>query len=434
MNTFFKFYLLSCCALVLISCNDVQLDGKCPDWAKNLTIYEIMPKQYSEKKNIAGITEDLGRIQSMFFNAICLLPIQTRDESNNAFNPNCPFAINNFTEIDPQLGNSLQLNALIDSAHRKNIKVLIEWNFTGSGPNHKWRLNNPKYYLSNETMVNNHYNQDYVKFNLTNASLQKELLSALKTFLKTNRFDGVVFYNLDKMPDEFIDKLMIIMRSIRPMLTINHSESFVNQCHYNMNNVMYGRFEQAYTGNLQVNALDQLLDTISKFQMVNYLQDYLKNEKYGPDAVVFYNAYKYYHTLTYFLPGIPWTLNGQEDPQFETINLFSEKPFSRNFKYNNDFYRSLNQLKQNNPSLWNFNPENLPVKISDSNEVLVMERKAGKYSCVGMFNITNRVSSYKIQKDLVKYYDVFNKTMVSFPKDVELKLGPYQSLLVTNIL
>jgi alpha-amylase len=425
----YKVYLL----LLFIQWQSCKKDsGKVPDWSKDLRIYEITPKQYSEKRNIEGITEDLDRISTMFFNGICLLPVQERDEANNAFNPASPFAIKSFEELDPSLGNTEQLNQLIESAHKKGIKVLIEWNFTTTGPHHIWRANHPEYYLSSEKMIGNHYNQDYVKLNITNELLQKELIVSIKSFLRKNHFDGVVFYDLDKMPEAFIQKLVNTLNSIRPMLLINHSKTFVSQCHYNMNNNLYSLFQQAYNGELTVSRFNSMLDTTCKYPVVNYLQDYLMNDRYGSDATAFYNAYKYYHSLSYFLPGIPWVLNGQEDPQFETINLFSSKPFLRKYKYNYDFYRSLNLLMQSNPALWNNNPENLPKKISDSDEVLALERTSGNSTCIGFFNLTNHVVSYTVQKDYSGYYDAFNKVPVNIKKEIEQKLGPYQSLIFSN--
>lgn len=216
------------------------------------------------------------------------------------------------------------------------------------------------------------------------------------------------------------------------MVFINHSSTFLPQCHFNVNNNLYYRFEQAYSGELTVAKFNPMLDTICKNIMVNYVQDYIKNEKHGSDVNAFYNAYKYYHSLTYFLPGIPWVLNGQENPQFESLNLFSNKPFSRKFMYNSDFYRSLNLLRKFNPALWNSDISNLPVKVSNSNEVLALERKSGNYSCVGMFNLTNHSVGYFLNTDYKSYYDAFNKVQVNFTKDMEINLGPYQSIIITN--
>ncbi len=418
--------------IILSSCQQKAGENKPPEWADKLTIYEIMTKQYSDKKNFKGIQEDLTRIKSMHFNSICLLPVFERDESNNAYNPNSPYAVKSFEVIDPLFGTSADLNELIDSAHKLNIKVLLEWNFTGTGPHHSWRSTNNEYYLSDSVKTGNRYNKDYVKFDHSNKSLQKELLKVIKSFLKKNKFDGIVLYNIDKFPNTYIDDLITSLNSIRPMLIINNSDNIVSQCHFNINTSLFEQFKKAYEGTLTASDLDSILIHVNNNHSVNFLQDYLLTDKHGSDVNVFYNAYKYYHTLTYFLPGIPWVLNGQEDPQFESISLFSSRPFSRKYKYNNDFYRSLNLLKQQHPALWNFNKNNLPLKISDSKSVLALERKADSSICVGFFNLTDTIVNYKINKDFDSYYDVFSKYQVSFFKNTELSLGPYQAIILTN--
>jgi hypothetical protein len=50
-----------------------------------------------------------------------------------------------------------------------------------------------------------------------------------------------------------------------------------------------------------------------------------------------------------------------------------------------------------------------------------------------MFNLTDQIASYTLKKDYAMLYDVFNKTQISFPKNTELKLGPYQALILSNI-
>jgi hypothetical protein len=425
-------YLFLVFDLILVSCNKPE-PKSINNLANNLAIYEIMPRQYSEKRNIDGIREDLPRLQSMFFNAICLQPVLEHDEANNAFNPNSPFALKSFIRLDPILGSVESLHGLIDESHKKNIKVLIEWDLSQTGPHHDWRSEHPEYYLSDQKMTDNRYNQEYISLNLTNSKVQNELLISLKAFITSHPFDGIVFYHLEKCPTGFLSKMIPELKSIRPLIVVNSGKVFIKECDFNSNEGLFKFFLDAYSGQASVNKFRNLLDSMNRFPMLNYVVDYSKNDRYGSDVNLFYNSYKDYHSLTYFLPGISWVLNGQEDPQFETLNLFSRLPFSRKYKYNNDFYRSLNMLKQNNQALWNFNKENLPELISDSDNVLALERTTGDYTCVGLFNLSDQMVTFKINKDYHMFYDAFNKVPLNFIKNTDLKLGPFQSLVFTNI-
>ena len=79
-------YLTLLLGFLYVSCEQSNPLPTIPEWTKNSTIYEIMPRQYSETKNLKGITLELDRIKSFFFNTIVILPLFERDEAGNAFN------------------------------------------------------------------------------------------------------------------------------------------------------------------------------------------------------------------------------------------------------------------------------------------------------------------------------------------------------------
>ncbi|HEX5624650.1 MAG TPA: alpha-amylase family glycosyl hydrolase, partial [Saprospiraceae bacterium] len=186
--------------VALFACSPEAKKMEAPGWTKDLSIYEIMPRQYNEHRSLSGIAGDLDRIKYMFFKAICLLPVLTHDASNNAFNPNSAFALLSFEEIDPELGKPEDLVVLIDSAHAKGLKVITQWGFSFTGPHHPWRLSNPDYYLSADKMKDGRYNQDYVTLDLKSSDVQEELIRTLKRYLERFDFDGVMLYGLDHAP------------------------------------------------------------------------------------------------------------------------------------------------------------------------------------------------------------------------------------------
>ncbi|MBK7359653.1 MAG: hypothetical protein IPI45_03770 [Saprospiraceae bacterium] len=427
-------YLTLLLGFLYVSCEQSNPLPTIPEWTKNSTIYEIMPRQYSETKNLKGITLELDRIKSFFFNTIVILPLFERDEAGNAFNPVSPFALKSFNQIDPNLGKDKDLEELIDSVHSKGLKILMEWNLSVTGPNHPWRIENPEYYKSDTKIIDKRYNQDYIKLNLENKSLQSKLYKSYKDFFMKFKFDGVVLYDCNLYPSDFLNKIQTAVNRKDGFALMEHSSTITNGFHYHSNSGLYQRFQKIDSEGSNIDELNIIVDSCSNIPLLNYVQDNLINERHGSDVNAFYNTYKYFHTLTFFLPGIQWILNGQEGPQFERISIFSSHPFSRQYKFNNDFYRSMAMQKFKNPALWNLDTTNLPVRISNSKEVLALERKSGNYSIVMLFNLTNKVVQFQIDKDYSNYYEIFNKVPVNFIKNTDLQLGPFQSLLFSNVL
>ncbi len=427
-------YLTLLLGFLYLSCEHSKPIPTIPEWTKNSTIYEIMPRQYSETKNLKGITLELDRIKSFFFNTLVILPLFERDEAGNAYNPVSPFALKSFNQIDPNLGQEKDLEELIDSVHSKGLKILMEWNLSVTGPNHPWRLENPEYYKSDTKIIDKRYNQDYIKLNLENKSLQSKLYKSYKDFFKKFKFDGVVLYDCNLYPSDFLNKIQTAVNRKDGFALMEHSSTITNGFHFHSNSGLYQRFQKIDSEGSNIDDLNIVVDSCSNIPLLNYVQDNLINERHGSDVNAFYNTYKYFHTLTFFLPGIQWILNGQEGPQFERISIFSSHPFSRQYKFNNDFFRSMAMQKFKNPALWNLDTRNLPVRISNSKEVLAVERKSGNYGIVMLFNLRNKVVQFQIDRDYSNYYEIFNKVPLNFIKNTDLQLGPYQSLLFSNVL
>lgn len=427
-------YITMLLGFLYLSCEHTQSNPKTPEWTRNSTIYEIMPRQYSESKNLKGITNELDRIKSFFFNTLVILPLFERDEAGNAYNPVSPFAIKSFDQIDPNLGQEKDLKELIDSVHSKGMKILMECNLSVTGPNHPWRQLNPEYYKSDTKIIDKKYNQDYIKLNLENTTLQAKLYKSYKAFFKKFKFDGVVLYDCNLYPLDFLQKIQSAVNREDGFALLEHSATITPGFHYHSNSGLYQRFQKIDSEGSTIDELNILVDSCSNTALLNFVQDNLINERSGSDVNAFYNTYKYFHTLTFFLPGIQWILNGQEGPQFERISIFSSHPFSRQYKFNNDFFRSMAMQKSKNPALWNLDSTNLPVRISNSKEVLALERKSGNHCIVMLFNLTNSVVRFQIDRDYSNYYEIFNKVPLNFIKNTDLQLGPYQSLLFSNVL
>ena len=117
---------------------------------------------------------------------------------------------------------------------------------------------------------------------------------------------------------------------------------------------------------------------------------------------------------------------------FEPINVRTEKTIGHVYNYNRDFYRGLALHRFDHPALHSLT-DNLPEIISDSEEVLAIERKQGNTSIVLMANLTDSTRTYSIHKDYNYYTEFFTHALVNFPKNTTLTLGPYPSLVLTNI-
>jgi len=128
--------------------------------------------------------------------------------------------------------------------------------------------------------------------------------------------------------------------------------------------------------------------------------------------------------------GTDWPFQIYGHPQFNSKYPFSFTPRSRTESISPPW---LDQICFG-PDLRNLDSTNLPVRISNSKEVLALERRSGNSSIVMLFNLTNKVVQFQIDRDYSNYYELINKVPVNFLKNADLQLGPFQSILFSNVL
>jgi cyclomaltodextrinase / maltogenic alpha-amylase / neopullulanase len=123
-----------------------------PDWVKHAVFYQIFPDRFAKSKQVRkrlhvnapwedweamptlqgykggdlwGIVEQLDYIQSLGINAIYFTPI-FQSASNHRYHTH------DYYQVDPMLGGNAAFRDLLDGAHERNIKVVLDGVFNHS--------------------------------------------------------------------------------------------------------------------------------------------------------------------------------------------------------------------------------------------------------------------------------------------------------------
>ena len=402
-----------------------------PEWVNTLSLYEITPYQYKDAGGLQGITNDLQRIHRLFFTGIVLHPVTVQDQANNAFNPSSPFAIQSYQAIEASLGTSEDLNILLDSAKNLGLKVIYAWNVTETGPHHPWRSEQPTFYKSNDKMRDGRYNTAYVALDPSKREVQREIVSEFEQFSSTFDFDGYILFGDST---DIATCIPLFERAcpkngwIAPNLG---SKAFSKVS--GKNPALFPFIESIFRENYDSVALETLLNETTRTQWMHAFIDYELNWKRGTDYMLFPNAYTYYIMLTHFLPGIPWTLNGQENGLTQAINPFDHKSLTRQFHFNEDLFRSLNLQRRNNKALQFSSPHSELKIIGRGRHAMAIARQAGNQYIVGIFNFGDEKTSIQLDVFYPNALDLFNKIPVQYPVRKDIFLGPYQALMFSNV-
>ncbi|MBK5721303.1 alpha-amylase [Dysgonomonas sp. Marseille-P4677] len=110
---------------MVVNTSPVIYSWKVPDFklqdATNMVIYEVLIRDFTEKRSITGVQEKLSYIKNLGVNAIELMPFNEFEGNDSwGYNPSFYFA------TDKAYGTSYDYKAFIDECHSKGIAVIMD--------------------------------------------------------------------------------------------------------------------------------------------------------------------------------------------------------------------------------------------------------------------------------------------------------------------
>jgi cyclomaltodextrinase len=163
-----------------------------PDWVKDAVIYEIYPRQYSQKGDFNSITADLDRLKNTGVTVLWLMPVHPIGRLKAKGTIGSPYAVKDYYAINPDYGTSADLKRLVAEAHRRGLKVIID-----IVANHTaWdsvMMKNSAFYTKNskgEIIPPVPDWADVADLNYENPELRRYIIDMLKMWIRDYDLDG----------------------------------------------------------------------------------------------------------------------------------------------------------------------------------------------------------------------------------------------------
>lgn len=90
--------------------------------------------------DIRGITEHLDYLDSLGVTAVWVCPVLKNDMPGGSYHG---YATTDYYNVDPRFGTNEQWRGMIECAHRRGMKVVMDMIFNHSGSNHPWMKDMP---------------------------------------------------------------------------------------------------------------------------------------------------------------------------------------------------------------------------------------------------------------------------------------------------
>src|SRR6267154_3913689 len=191
-----------------------------PAWVHDGVIYEIFPRQFSAQGDFNGVTAQLDRLQQLGVTILWLMPIHPVGKLKAKGTLGSPYAVRDYYGINPAYGAATDLHRLIDEAHRRGLKVIID-----IVANHTaWdsvMMNTPAFYshdAAGHIIPPRPDWADVAGLNYANPTLRRYMIDMLKHWVREFDLDGFRCDAAGLVPTEFWEQARVELDALKPGL------------------------------------------------------------------------------------------------------------------------------------------------------------------------------------------------------------------------
>jgi cyclomaltodextrinase / maltogenic alpha-amylase / neopullulanase len=188
-----------------------------PEWLKSGTVYQVNVRAFSPAGDLNGVTARLDDLHKLGVNIVWLMPIHPDGQVKKKGSLGSPYAVRDYYAIDPALGTKDDLHRLVQEAHKRQMKVIID-----IVANHTaWdsvMMAHPDYYKKDKQgHITSPYEwTDVAALDYTNPKLRQYMLDMLRYWIKDFDLDGYRCDAAGEVPTDFWEQARKELDQVKP--------------------------------------------------------------------------------------------------------------------------------------------------------------------------------------------------------------------------
>jgi len=264
---------------------------------QDAVIYQVNMRVFSQQGNFAGVIARLDSIRALGINVIYLMPIYPVGILNSV---NSPYCVKDYKAVNSEFGTLDDLRVLVDSAHKKNMSVILDWVANHTSWDNEWMSSHRSWYLQQGGNVvsppGTGWN-DVAQLNFDNSEMRLAMIRAMRFWVLTANIDGFRCDYADGTPVDFWKQAIDTLRnmSAHTLLLLaegSRSANYSAGFDFNFGFNFYGQIKNIYKNNQSVQLIDGANSTeyngaSAGKQVVRYLTNHDVNSSDGTPLDLF---------------------------------------------------------------------------------------------------------------------------------------------------
>lgn len=192
-----------------------------PDWLRDGVIYQLSVPAFGG--DFDGVCAKLPYLGELGVDVLWIMPIHPVGVEGRRGALGDPYAVRDFDAIDPALGDATSLRALMDAAHARGMRVIMDWTLNRSSVDHPFTRTHPHWYTrrADGSIYYAVPNRDYFAgFDFKDRELRRTLIDSMRGWIDRIGFDGLRFDDSDITPRDFLDEIRAALAVVRPEIAL----------------------------------------------------------------------------------------------------------------------------------------------------------------------------------------------------------------------
>lgn len=335
-----------------------------PEWSYTTNIYEVNVRQYTSEGTFEAFQNHLSRLKDMGVEILWFMPVTPISLKDRKGTLGSYYAVQNYTEINPEFGSIKDFNNLVYNAHSLGFKVIIDWVANHTGNDNVWIDLHPDFFAySDETkeIIHPHGWEDVSKLNYDNADMQDAMIEAMKFWITTSDIDGFRCDMAHLVTLDFWKKAKAELDKVKPGLF------WLAECEESNYHEV---FDATYTWQWMhktedyvkqnENVVSRLFDVLVHYNAsftpdafrVYFTSNHDENSWNGTEYEKYGNAAILLSVFSCTWNGLPMIYSGQELPNYKRLKFFDKDEIEwtgQNALH--EFYKTLLTLRKTNNAL-----------------------------------------------------------------------------------
>ncbi len=412
-----------------------------PDWSKNMVLYEVNLRQYTDSGTLKAFEKHLPRLKALGINVLWFMPvypigIENRKEALGSY-----YSVKDYLNVNPEFGTLEDMKNVIDKAHELGMHVLLDWIPNHTSWDNPLTIEHPEWYTRDSTgkfnpPVGTNWT-DVIQLDWTQKGLQDYMILAFKFWINLGA-DGFRVDHPHNTPKEFWERARTELEKIKPVLMLaEHEEAgkFVDKgfdmnyawvMHHLMNSIAQGKDSASAMAKYFKKEWASYPNNVYRLM---FLTNHDENSWAGTIDSLMGNSQRMFATLIFTAQGVPLIYSGQEACLDKKLKFFVRDPIKWDTCELTRFYTGLIKLKKENQALWNgdFGGKMIKIKTSKEKKIFAFYREKEGNRVVVFLNLSKKPVSFKpVLKGLEgDYTEYFTGQKTAFKTKSAIQLGPW---------